>query len=545
VLKIARKKIILSLMLSCFLTTSYAAINSDDSLLKPIKDYELNKSKTNSFNHFNLANLVDNFLNNESKIQDNTLGDKSKLRKEFLSITSKFNQGNALVAYDEYEKFIDEIDNDTSLLILSKIFYEIGFFSLANKSVDKIIYKNQYYDNIMDLEKSYKPWVNLSKEDEIYYAKLYSQIYFNNSANEVMLELTKKYSPKTKDDYINFYLARANYEIKNYNTALNYINKAISINQNNLNYKVFKVDVLKANKKYKEAEKLVLKLKETKNLFNFSDKIKIEEQKVLASTVSNDKEKKYHTIKATFLEGNYEKTKKDCLSVLNFDKDNDKILSLYAKSELASGNIERANSYFVNSYKIEKNNLETIIGLGDIRYIHGDYKNAVKMYKKAYSKDKNNYETIIKLANAQRQYAKNQKELKKLEILMDKMPKKDFYAYYDSAISIAQKNSVLKEDFLKRALNINPMHEKTIGELFELYLKNKNFELAKGLIYNASFTLEKNYYYYYLCGLYNQAINKNSEAIRFYKTSLSLNPSFEIANVKLLKLIPDDIDEEI
>ena len=125
------------------------------------------------------------------------------------------------------------------------------------------------------------------------------------------------------------------------------------------------------------------------------------------------------------------------------------------------------------------------------------------------------------------------------------MPQNEYLAYYNSAISIAQKNDILKEDFLKKALTINPMYEKAVGELIELYLKNKSYELAKGLIYNASFTLEKNYYYYYLCGIYNQAINKNKDAIQFYKTSLNLNPNFEIANTKLLKLIPNSEQEEI
>ena len=89
------------------------------------------------------------------------------------------------------------------------------------------------------------------------------------------------------------------------------------------------------------------------------------------------------------------------------------------------------------------------------------------------------------------------------------------------------------------------MYENAIGELIELHLKNKNYELAKGLIHNVSFTLKKNYYYYYLCGLYNQATDKKKDAIQLYKTSLSLNPGFEIANVKLLKLIPDTLNEEI
>ena len=208
-------------------------------------------------------------------------------------------------------------------------------------------------------------------------------------------------------------------------------------------------------------------------------------------------------------------------------------------------NIERANVYFVNAYKIEKNNLDTIIGLGDIRYLHGDYKNSVKIYKKAYKKDKNNYETIIKLALAHRQYAKYPKELRKLENIIDKMPKNEYLAYYKSAISVAQKNNVLKEDYLKKALSINPMYENALGELVELHLENKNYKTAKALIYNAAFTLEKNYYYYYLCGLYSQAMGKRKDAVQFYKTSLNLNPTFEIANIKLLKLIPDSFDEEI
>ena len=110
---------------------------------------------------------------------------------------------------------------------------------------------------------------------------------------------------------------------------------------------------------------------------------------------------------------------------------------------------------------------------------------------------------------------------------------------------IEQEMQRVKEEFLKRTLNINPMYENALGELIELHLKNKNYKLAKNLIYNASFTLEKNYYDYYLCALYSQATGKRQEAIQFYKTSLNLNPNFEIANVRLLKLIPDTKDEEI
>ena len=543
------KKLILSLFLTLTVINISQAKENQDSLLSPVSNFQIEHTyrQNPDSKHFNLANIVDSFLNNETQISTNVLDKKSQTRKEFISISSKFNQGNAKVAYDEYENLIDKIDNDVCLLNLSKIFYEIGFFSLANKATEKIVYKNQFYDNISDLEKSYKPKSLLTKEDEIFFAKQYSGIYFDNTAQENIQELLNLKNKYQKNDYYDFILSRAYLETKDTKNALNYVNKAISLNNKNINYQLFRIDILISQKKYQEAKKLIEKLEKSSLALNFIPELKIKKETVLIYTTNNEKDKKYHTVNKTFLEGNFEKAKKDCKNILTFDKNNDKITTLYAKSELANGSIERANVYFVNSYKLNKNNVDTIIGLGDIMYLHGDYKNAVKTYKKALNKDseKDNYEIILKLAQAQRQYAKNPKELKKLEAKLDKMPKTAYMDYYSAALSIAQKNDVLKEEFLKRALDSNPMYENALGSLIELYLKNNQFELAKGLIYNVSFTLEKNFYYYYLCGLYNQATKKNNDAIQFYKTSLNLNPNFEIANTKLLKLIPDTINEEI
>ena len=539
-----KNKIILSLFLTLIVPFS-AQASSEDSLLEPVSEIKIQTEPKQNTNYFNLANIVDTLLTNDNKTQETGVDKKSQIRKNFIDATSKFNQGNAKVAYDEYDVLINKIENDSSLLALSKVFYEIGYFSLANKAIEKIVYKNQFYDNIADLEKSYKPKNDLTYDDEIYFAKLYSSIYFDNSAQEAVNDLLEKKLTYQKNDYYNYILSCANLELKEYSKALDYINKAISINPNNISYKIQKLDILINSKKYKDAQNLIEKLEKSNSSVIFTNTIALKKEIVLANTSSNDDEKKYHIANKSFIEGNYEKTKKDCQNILNFDKDNDKIITLYAKSELALDNIERANVYFVNSYKENKNNIETLIGLGDIKYLHGDYKNAVKTYKKAYNKDKNNYETLIKLTTAHRQYAQNPKELKKLELKLDKMPKTEYISYYNSAISIAQKNDVLKEEFLKRALEINPMYENALGELVKLNLKNKNYKNARGLIYNAAFTLEKNYYYYYLCALYSQAMNKKQDAIHFYKTSLNLNPNFEIANIKLLKLIPSVSNEEI
>ena len=233
------------------------------------------------------------------------------------------------------------------------------------------------------------------------------------------------------------------------------------------------------------------------------------------------------------------------MSILNFDKDNDKIISLYAKSELATGNIDKANILFCDSYKLERSNFDTLMGLADIRFIHKDYKGAIRFYKKALRLSKNNFEVLLKLSCALREDGNRPKELKKIEAMVQKYEKNNYISYYESAVSIAQNRIVLKEDFLNRSLKINPLYRNSQGELVEVMLKNKNYSKARALIENLAFTLEKNYYYYYLLGLYNQEQNKRTDAIHFYKTSLSLNPNFEAANKKLLKLIPDKLDEEI
>ena len=544
-MKKIKRKFALSLFFILVLSgVSFA--QSDDLLLPEVQSEVQNSSKNNSY--FNIANIVDSFLTNDTKQDDSVAIEKSQIRREFIAITSKFNQGNAKVAYDEYNLLIDKVNNDTSLLALARVFYEIGFFSLGDKAIEKIVYKNQFYDNILDLENSYKPRNKLSIEEEIAFAKLYASIYFDNSADEAASELLKHKIKYLKHDFYNHIVSRAFMETKQYAYSLPFINRAIAINPTNVSYRLFKADILIKIKKYKEAYKEIEKLEKfaKKNLLLvFAPEIKKKKEEIAILLSKDSAEKKYHIVNKTFLEGNFEKAKKDCQNILNFDKDNDEVISLYAKSELALGNTQRANTYFVNAYKLDKKNLETIVGLGDIRYLHGDYKNAVKIYKKAYKKNKKDYEVLIKLATAQRQYAKNPKELKKLELQLDKMPKNQYMAYYDSAISIAQKNAVLKEDFLKRTLAINPLQENALGELIELHLKNKNYKLAKALIYNASFTLEKNYYYYYLCGLYSQATNKIKDAMLYYKTSLSLNPNFEIANTRILKLIPNVTDEEI
>lgn len=537
------KKLTKKTIVAILLTSALSCVSQAD-LLEPQKNIAVKNEfqKKIDTNYFSLANIVGNILNNDKNKTEQKKDNSTEIRQKFVSATSKFNQGNATSAYEEYSNLIDKLDNDIMLLNLSKVLYKIGFFSLASKAEDKITYKNQYYGNIYDLEISYLPKSKLSQEDEIFFAKMYSSIFFDNSAHEANLELLSKKNQYQKNDYYNYLLSQSYFEQKEYHKALNYINKAINYNSENTNYKLAKIDILSSLKKYQDALNIVKKLEKNTKIIYLSNEIQIKKYTLKAQNGKNDKEKKYALAYKTFLEGNYEKTKKECLYILNFDKDNNKIISLYAKSELALGQIERANSYFIKAYKIEKNDIETLIGLGDIRYIHKDYKGAIKMYKRALKHDPSNNEILIKLALSQKDYAKDLKSIAKTKAKLDKLPQ-NYISYYNCAISSAQKNNLLKEEFLKQSINLNPLFEPALGEMVDLDLKNKNFKNAKGLIDSSSFTLEKNYYYYYLYAMYMQSQNKKQDAIQLYKTSLDLNPNFEIANSKLLKLIPNKNEE--
>ena len=138
---------------------------------------------------FSLTTIMDSFLNTK-KTQDVTLDETQKQRTAFVEATKKFNQGNVVVAYDEFENLLDNINSDYALLIFAKSMYEIGFFSIGTKSLEKIRHKDFLKNITDDLRSCYLPSFAPDKNEEIYLAKAYSSIHFDASAQETAFELT-------------------------------------------------------------------------------------------------------------------------------------------------------------------------------------------------------------------------------------------------------------------------------------------------------------------------------------------------------------------
>ncbi len=493
---------------------------------------------------FSLTTIMDTFLNISGQNENNSLDESEKQRVAFVNATKKFNQGNVVVAYDEFENLLDSINSDYALLVFAKSMYEIGFFSIGTKSLEKIKHKKFVQDTLDDLKKCYLPSFVLDKNEEIYLAKAYSSIHYDNSAQEISFELNKNETLTNKSDYANYILSQAMSEQRQYQQALNFINKANSMNPKNLSYISYKVKILTALDKNNEALKLIEEYeKNSKDEHVFKNNFMLQKESVLANLSKNEQDRKFHLCMKTFMEGNYYKSIEDCKNILSFDKKNYKILTLLAMGQFVTGDRENAKKNYLASYEVNKNYSLTLSGLGDIKFLEYDNENAIKYYKKALAQNPKDQTSALKLALIYKNNSKYEKDLKSLEKKLEKMDSAPFLSYYSIAATIAKDNQNLKKEYIRRATAINPLYENGWVAFLNFELENKNIESAKNFLYMISFSNRTNYIYFYLNALYDIALNNGNSAIVNLRNCLSLKPDFEDANKKLIKLIPSEIKE--
>lgn len=534
-----------SILLCIFmLSGAMQAFAASDSLLEfqksnvPVSNTTPKESKGGTFS---LTTIMDNFLNIQQD-EDKNLDESEKQRLAFVSATKKFNQGNVVVAYDEFNTLLESINSDYALVIFAKSMYEIGFFSIGTKSLEKIRHK-KFLDNMtQELKKCYLPSYALDKNEEIYLAKAYASIHYDNLAQETAFDLNKNTSLTDKSDYANFILSQAMSKSRQYSQALIFINKASLMNPDNVSYDIFKIKTLVALKKNKDALKLIEQMQETsKDEYIFKNTVLVLKESVLANLSNDEKDKKYHLTMKTFLEGNYQKAIQDCKNIISFDKKNYKILTLLAMGQFIANDLDNAKKNYLASYEINKNYAPTLSGLGDVKFVEYDFEGALKYYKKALSQDPNDQTSAIKMALIYKNDSKYSKDLKNLEKKLAKMNPSPFLSYHSIAATIAKNNKNLRKEYIRRATVINPLYENGWVAFLNLELDNKNFEEAKNFLYMISFSNQTNYTYFYLNALYDIALGRTNSAIVNLKNCLSLNPDFEDANKKLIKLIPNEI----
>ena len=494
---------------------------------------------------FSLTTIMDSFLNLGGQSENANLDESEKQRVAFVNATKKFNQGNVVVAYDEFENLSNSINSDYALLVFAKSMYEIGFFSIGTKSLEKIKHKKFVQDTIDDLKRCYLPSFTLDKNEEIYLAKAYSSIHYDNSAQEISFELNKNEALTSKSDYANYILSQAMSESRQYQQALNFINKASSMNKTNLSYLNFKVKTLNALNKNKEALEIIEQIeKNNTNEHIFKNSFMLQKETILANLSKDEQDRKYHQTMKTFMEGNYQKAIEDCKNILSFDKKNYKILTLLAMGQFVTGDRQSAKKNYLASYEINKNYPYTLSGLGDVKFLEYDLEGAIKYYKKALSQNPKDQTSALKLALIYKNDTKYEKDLKNLEKKLAKMDSAPFMSYHSIAATIAKDNKNLRREYIRRATAINPLYENGWVAFLNYELENKDLDGAKNFLYMISFSNRTNYIYFYLNALYDIALNRTNSAIVNLRNCLSLKPDFEDANKKLIQLIPSEIKPE-
>ena len=100
-------------------------------------------------------------------------------------------------------------------------------------------------------------------------ADAYANIVYNNLAIETTSELLNNIE-LTESDYKNYLISLGYYKSNNLPQALKYINNAIIINDNNVNYKVLKAKILADSKRLKQALKVLDEIKKIVARYNLS-----------------------------------------------------------------------------------------------------------------------------------------------------------------------------------------------------------------------------------------------------------------------------------
>ncbi len=488
---------------------------------------------------FNLITVVDTFLSLDDNVKNDyeNADERTRQKQEFIDTTRRFNQGNVSLAYNDYSKIISELDNDIALFVFSKSMYEIGFFTLGDVAISKIKNRTYFAGQIENLEKSYKDSYNLEKGEEIYLAKAYSSIYFDNTPEETAFDLNKKTGLMEKSDYANFIMAQALLESRQYQQALMYIDIAIRKNPENSNYLSYKVEVLNRSGKHKEALKLIEKY-ENLNILTpeFKNRILIQKEETVANLSNNENDKRFHLITANYLRGNYYKVINECQNILNFNKNNYKILTLQAQSQLNTGKVDLAKKNFLQSFDLNKNYGPTLAGLGDVFFMEGDKQKAVEYYKKAIKADKTNTLNMVKLQIAYKNIKGSEKNLAKLEKQLNALSKNLFYEYYMVSTGILKNNIKLKREYLMKSLAINLLYESSWGEYLAYLHTSKKERPMENFLYMISFVNNFNYTYYYYTGLMEMALGNKETAKENMKYCISLNPDYEPASSALLNM---------
>lgn len=413
-------------------------------------------------------------------------------------------QSNVSVAYYEFRNVLNKMEpNDFYYMTTAYKLSQLGFFSLAHLAMSKVQNNEIWGEHINAIRKLYFPNIFLKTQEEVFLAGLYADIVYNNLTDESLERLEKSGNAIVKSDYANYLRSRVYYEQKNYKDALCEINKAISANTDNLNYKKFKAEILTADGKTKEASSLLNQLLSEEipfvMLVKEIDKIKYYS---LSESTKDELLQKYYLAYYFYLNEDYPRAISE-LNMLLLKGEYKNSPQLLGKIYFLTGDFKSAKKLYNKIVTNDKKAYYAHKGLGDILLYQDKYQEALTEYKIAEKGMSRDIETIIALCVTFFK-TKNYKQAYKYLSKAQKLDSNNYKVLYLS--------SQIQKDFgkqkLLKSISKNVFYPEGWLDMSGDALNLSDTKSAEEYINTAAYITKNSPRYFYYKSLLNTA-NKN------------------------------------
>ena len=498
------------------------------------------KTPVSTFNKENLKFIKNNELTNDflriitfSQNTDNKISqtaEKINYSKKYAEANDKFAQGNITAAYKDYKDVVSaSADNDFVSLGLAYKFANIGLFSLAQEAINNIQDRETYNHQIQLIKSKLFPQVVLSYDDEIQLAQNYTEIYYNNLAFEVARDMGKLPDRYKRSDYAHYILSQAYYNIKEYSKAINEINRALSINPDNINYLKYKAQIFCETNRLSDAVKILNSmLEQDVNILDYRNDLEGLYYYTLAKA-TKDREKSGFYLAHYFMKaGDYQRAIKELNQNISADKKDYKSMTLLANIYFKQNKLSDAMDLYEKAYKIKKNDPENLMGIANMYMYKKDYKNALDFYVKASKKDKNNKEAMIKASLCYKMLGATDKSVEYINKVFAKGVA-DAKIYYTAS----KIDDIKNIQYLKKSVSLDPLMVDAWLDLADIAIKNNRIALAQNYLLPVNYLNKRNDRYYYYMGLINKQQGLKEAAQKNFRKSLELNPANEYASKEL------------
>lgn len=418
----------------------------------------------------------------------------NEFKSGLAHIDEKFKNLNINSAYEDLNKLIyDNETNDYYLMILADKAVDFGFFDLANIAFSKISDVELATFDTENTRRLFFPKTLMTREELVFLAEAYSNILHNDRVPEAIADILARFNDYN-NDYADYVLSMGYLESGDIENAQKYIQKAISINSENLNYKILQSKIIANLKKNKKALKIVKNTKTEKvGYYPIKKKIDANEQYVKYKVEKKPFLKDYHLGYYYYLIDEDNKSLRVLQSAISKNNTKNALLySLMSRVYVKNGEYEKAKAVATKAYNYNLSNVNTLLSLGDIAFEENKYKQALKYYKQAAKSRDSATDVKIKLADT---YAKLN-NLKTSNNMYKKILNKDSLAY-KACYQVALSNPEEELSYLKKTVAINPYYSDAWIDLSRIMIENGNYSQAKKYLANAYYIDGNNFRYYY------------------------------------------------